>query len=291
MAIMCFGLLANLTSLMNSLFSLVPAFQELWNLWEIHCLILISLCLQVFLFLFAGSRRRSASPVLHTVLWLAYLSADTVAIFVLGHLAVHASQPGHQLMSFWAPFVLVHLGGQETITALSRQDNELWKRHLLSLVSQVGVAGYVVAKASWRDGRLKAAMVLMFISGCFKYAERTLCLYLASPEKLRSRSLSGLPENLEKLQDPKDKVKFFGSRNKFRAGEMRETLKNILIGDSSSRLLLADASIRDILTADAALNSGKGRSLAEDDLLPASSSGFGHVHGDAMSMRMWEQFW
>ncbi|KAF8671844.1 hypothetical protein HU200_049841 [Digitaria exilis] len=159
---------------MNSLFSLVPAFQELWNLWEIHCLILISLCLQVFLFLFAGSRRRSASPVLHTVLWLAYLSADTVAIFVLGHLAVHASQPGHQLMSFWAPFVLVHLGGQETITALSRQDNELWKRHLLSLVSQVGVAGYVVAKASWRDGRLKAAMVLMFISGCFKYAEHIL---------------------------------------------------------------------------------------------------------------------
>ena len=195
-------------------FSLVPAFQELWNVWEIHCLVLISLFLQVFLFLFAGLRRRSASPVLHTVVWLAYLSADSVAIFVLGHLAVYASQPGHQLMSFWAPFMLIHLGGQDTITALSRKDNELWKRHLLILASQVAVAGYVVAMVSWPDGRLMAAMVLMFLSGCFKYAERALCLYLASPEKLRSRALGGLPDKLEKLQETEDNVYPFSLGNK-----------------------------------------------------------------------------
>ena len=114
---------------------------------------------------------RNTSPVLQIVLWLAYLSADSVAIFVLGHLAVHASEPGRQLISFWAPFVLVQLGGQDTITALSMQDKELWKRHLLGLASQVVVTVYVVwPKASWPDGRLMAAMVLMFFSGCFKYA-------------------------------------------------------------------------------------------------------------------------
>ncbi|CAL4982814.1 unnamed protein product [Urochloa decumbens] len=130
-------------------------------------------------------RRCSSSRVLGTVLWLAYLSADCVAIFVLGHLAVHAEEPGHQLMSFWAPFVLVHLGGQDTITALSKQDNELWRRHLLSLVSQVAVASYVVSMATWPDHRLlRAAMVIMFLSGSLKYAERTLCLYFASPERL-----------------------------------------------------------------------------------------------------------
>jgi len=164
--------------------------------------------------------------VLHTVVWLAYLSADSVAIFVLGHLAVYASQPGHQLMSFWAPFMLIHLGGQDTITALSRKDNELWKRHLLILVSQVAVAGYVVAMVSWPDGRLMAAMVLMFLSGCFKYAERALCLYLASPEKLRSRALGGLPDKLEKLQETEDNVYPFGlgSRNKSRTKKMRKHL-------------------------------------------------------------------
>ena len=147
-------------------------------------------------------------------MWLAYLSADSVAIFVLGHLAVYASQPGHQLMSFWAPFMLIHLGGQDTITALSRKDNELCKRHLLILISQVAVAGYVVAMVSWPDGRLMAAMVLMFLSGCFKYAERALCLYLASPEKLRSRALGGLPDKLEKLQETEDNVYPFSLGNK-----------------------------------------------------------------------------
>ncbi|CAL4979666.1 unnamed protein product [Urochloa decumbens] len=166
-------------------------------MWEIHCLILVSLFLQVFLFFMAGMRKRSTSTVLRTLLWLAYLSADTVAIFVLGHLAVHASEPRHQLMSFWAPFVLVHLGGQDTMSAFSKQDNELWTRHLLSLVTQVATAGYVVAVASWSDGRLRAAMVLVFLSGLFKYGERTLCLYRASPATLRSDALHSLSGTLE----------------------------------------------------------------------------------------------
>ena len=200
----------------------MPAVQELWNTWEIHCLILVSLFLQVFLFVFAGLRRRSASPVLHTVLWLAYLSADSVAIFVLGHL--HASEPGRQVIYFWAPFMLVHLDGQDTITALSRQGNEPWKRHLLGLVSQVVVP--------------RAAMVLIFFSGCLKYAERTLCLYLASPEKLRSGALARQSETPHKLQDTEDKKGFrylvgLGSRNESRANKMKKKLDKICRGSSS----------------------------------------------------------
>jgi hypothetical protein len=54
------------------------------------------------------------------------VSADLVAVFVLGHLAVSGctSRPRHELMPFWAPFVLVHLGGQSSITAFSMQDND-----------------------------------------------------------------------------------------------------------------------------------------------------------------------
>jgi hypothetical protein len=185
------------------LLSLVPAVQELWNAWEIHCLILLSLSLQVFLFLFAGLRRRNSSRILGIVLWLAYLSADSVAVFVLGHLAVRAGEPGHQLMTFWAPFMLVHLGGQDTITAFSKQDNELWMRHLLNLVTQAVVAGYVEAKASWPDHRLRAAMVLMFLSGCIKYAERINCLYLASPARLRTGSIGTLSRTLRGLKSLK----------------------------------------------------------------------------------------
>ncbi|KAJ1255746.1 hypothetical protein BS78_K166300 [Paspalum vaginatum] len=162
--------------------SLLDAARALWNnVWEIRSMILVSLFLQVFLFLLGGMRRRSSSRFLSTLLWLAYLSVDSVAFYVLGHLAVRASEPGHQLVSFWAPFQLVHLGGQESITAFSKQDNELWLRHLLNLVTQVAVAGYVMAMTSWSDAWLRAAMVLMFLCGCFKYAERTLMLCSSDP--------------------------------------------------------------------------------------------------------------
>lgn len=84
-------------------------------------------------------------------------------------------------MLFWTPFLLLHLGGQETIAALSTEDSLLWKRHLLSLVSQVLLAIYIVTK-SWHvvsNKHLMAPMVLMFISGTIKYAERTWALMAA----------------------------------------------------------------------------------------------------------------
>ncbi|KAF7105635.1 hypothetical protein CFC21_106418 [Triticum aestivum] len=162
----------------------LQAVQELWNEWEIHCLILASFGLQIFLFFAAGMRRHSVSRILNSLIWLAYLSADSVAIFVLGHLAVHASS-SHPLLIFWAPFLLLHLGGPDTITAFSVQDNELWQRHLLGLVTQASVAGYVISISSWQDNRLLAATVLMLLCGVFKYIGRTLCLYTSRPKFLK----------------------------------------------------------------------------------------------------------
>ncbi|EMS49564.1 hypothetical protein TRIUR3_11243 [Triticum urartu] len=120
-------------------------------------------------------RRHNVSRILNSLIWLAYLSTDSVAIFVLGHLAVHANG-SHHLLIFWTPFLLLHLGGQDTITAFSMQDNELWQRHLLGLITQASVAGYIITISSWQDSRLLAATVLMFLSGVFKYIGRTFCL-------------------------------------------------------------------------------------------------------------------
>ncbi|CAN6382003.1 unnamed protein product [Urochloa humidicola] len=214
-------------------------------------------------------RRCSSSRVLGTILWLAYLSADSVAIFVLGHLAVHAEEPGHQLMSFWAPFVLVHLGGQDTITALSKQDNELWRRHLLSLVSQVAVASYVAAMASWPDHHLlRAAMVIMFLSGSIKYAERTLCLYFASPERLRSDallSLSGTLWQLTQAQGREGESSVSAARR-----SVEETLDMMSKGSISG--LGIDGSVFDIMSVDAPFNKVNTILVAGD--LPGMLTGF-----------------
>uniref|UniRef100_A0A0E0QE60 DUF4220 domain-containing protein n=1 Tax=Oryza rufipogon TaxID=4529 RepID=A0A0E0QE60_ORYRU len=107
-----------------------------------------------------------------------YVSADSLAIFVLGHLALHING----LVLFWAPFMLLHLGGQETITAFSMEDNMLWKRHLLTLATQVGLAAYVVGKQWQGDKQLLAPMVLIFISGTIKYACRTSALMFTAEQ-------------------------------------------------------------------------------------------------------------
>ncbi|KAL6654196.1 hypothetical protein ACP70R_007661 [Stipagrostis hirtigluma subsp. patula] len=175
--------------------------EYLLSEWEIQCLILVSFALQVSLFLCAGIRRRSTSRVVGVLIWLAYLSADSVAIFALGHLAVHAGGPSHQLVFLWAPFVLLHLGGQDTITAFSMQDNELWRRHLLTFAQQLALAVYDVSKSPWPDRRLLATVMLMFLSGCVKYAERTICLATARPARLMADFLDGFKDRVSSIKE------------------------------------------------------------------------------------------
>ena len=168
-----------------------------WNEWEIRVLVLTSLALQVFLLFSAGIRKRNVSALLSVLLWLAYLLADSIAIYALGYLShtrVHRGagddaqlflNRNHRIQVFWAPFLLLHLGGQDTITAFSIEDNELWKRHLLSLLSQVALAVYVFSKSRPGADILYPA-VFMFLSGILKYGERTWALKCASMDNLRS---------------------------------------------------------------------------------------------------------
>ncbi|WVZ49321.1 LOW QUALITY PROTEIN: hypothetical protein U9M48_000690, partial [Paspalum notatum var. saurae] len=187
----------------NVLACSVSNLQHWWQEWELQCLVLASFALQAFFLFAAGIRRRNMSPVLRLLLWLAYLSADYVAVFVLGHLSLEINDPRHQLVLLWAPVLLLHLGGQETITAFSMQDNELWKRHLLGLVTQVVLAVYVVAK-SWRsnNGLLVGPVALMFISGTVKYAERTWALRTATPDTIKGSRMSDLYDTMRRYQDP-----------------------------------------------------------------------------------------
>ncbi|XBI60637.1 hypothetical protein VPH35_041547 [Triticum aestivum] len=168
---------------------------RLWNDWEVQILVLVSFMLQLVLLIFARMRRRKISIVPRTLLWLAYLLADSIAIYILGHMSFYGKSYGHQqLMAFWAPFLLVHLGGQDNITAYFIEDSQLWPRHLLSFVVQsVGVA-YVLYKYAAGNWTLVTAATLIFVSGVLKYRERIWALKSSSLENmskfLDSRKLS-----------------------------------------------------------------------------------------------------
>ncbi|XP_039169432.1 putative disease resistance RPP13-like protein 2 [Eucalyptus grandis] len=129
-------------------------FRELWEEWELRGLVLLSLTLQILLICMGNRRKYIHSALLRAFVWLAYLMADSVAIYALGiitnkltKLNSQSVDADTQLNAFWAPFLLLHLGGPDTITAYALEDNELWLRHLLALVTQAGVTFYIFLMA------------------------------------------------------------------------------------------------------------------------------------------------
>ncbi|XBJ28087.1 hypothetical protein VPH35_005243 [Triticum aestivum] len=146
----------------------------------------------------AELRRRIDSGVLRAFVWSAYMMADATAIYVLGHMSVMSRSPEHELVAFWAPFLLLHLGGQDNITAYSIEDNKLWLRHLQTLAVQVAAATYVVyASSILTSGLLRAATMLMFVVGVAKYGERVWALKCAGKLRFHDVDKHALEEVVE----------------------------------------------------------------------------------------------
>nr|CAE04180.2 OSJNBa0029C04.11 [Oryza sativa Japonica Group] len=153
------------------------------------------LALQVILLLLAGTRRRKVL-VPKIILWIAYQLADSTAIYALGNLSFGSvAIEEHRLAAFWAPFLLLHLGGPDNITAYALEDNKLWLRHALNLIFQVIGACYVVYKhiIVRREATiLRVATGLISAVGVVKYCERTWALYRSN--------FSSIGSSLEELQ-------------------------------------------------------------------------------------------
>ncbi|KQK05609.1 uncharacterized protein LOC100822318 [Brachypodium distachyon] len=167
--------------------------------WEIRLAVLISLLLQVLLIFVAPVRRRSSSSVPRFIVWSCYLLADWVADLALGLLlnnlgnigggsstavgetSVESGTTSPIIFAFWAPFLLLHLGGPDTITSYSLADNELWIRHLVGLLFELTAAA-IIFFCALRGNPMILATVLMFVVGIVKYGERTYSLYFASVE-------------------------------------------------------------------------------------------------------------
>ncbi|XP_043720705.1 uncharacterized protein LOC122668174 [Telopea speciosissima] len=104
--------------------------KNFWNKWELEISILLSLLLQIILGLTANLRKRRSSKLVAFVLWMAYLAADWVATFYLGIISSILNDSRHQwynpdFLAFWTPFLLLHLGGPDTITAFSLEHSVL----------------------------------------------------------------------------------------------------------------------------------------------------------------------
>ncbi|KAI5331045.1 hypothetical protein L3X38_021171 [Prunus dulcis] len=157
---------------------------KIWDEWNLRGSILLSLALQIFLFFFAPLRQKCRSKLIVGLIWLAYLLSDWVAAVAIGVITKSQGDPcdsgkNKDLLAFWASFLLVHLGGPDTITSFALEDNEFWLRHLIQLILQVLAAAYSFYM-TLLENKLWFPTVLVFVVGTIKFGERTCALYLAS---------------------------------------------------------------------------------------------------------------
>ncbi|KZV55199.1 hypothetical protein F511_12786 [Dorcoceras hygrometricum] len=224
--------------------------KKIWDLWELRSFLILSLSLQTILIVLSPLRKRTKNDWIFLTLWSAYLLADWAANFAVG--IISNSQGDNRdcrnkngnidadLLAFWAPFLLVHLGGPDTISAFSLEDNELWLRHLASLLFQSVAAIYVFLQ-SLPTNRLWMPTIFIFIDGLIKYAERTLSLYRASfrrfkdsmlkpadpgpnyaklMDEYRSMKEANLPTRIETIKEPERGTK---SVDRVKEGELTDT--------------------------------------------------------------------
>jgi hypothetical protein len=114
---------------------------EWWDEWQLRALVLASLFVYYILNFSFTVRCLPRLRRLRVVIWIAYIGSDALAIFALATLFNRHKQQtvtattGRALEVMWVPIILIHLGGHPTISAYSLEDNELWKRHVLTFVS------------------------------------------------------------------------------------------------------------------------------------------------------------
>ncbi|KAI8537826.1 hypothetical protein RHMOL_Rhmol09G0053900 [Rhododendron molle] len=188
-----------------------PSWRNLWKEWQLQGLVLLSLTAQIVLVIFGNRRKYIAKTWIQAIVWSSYLLADSVATMAIGILSnnvaevywngnsnAHASD--YELMAFWAPFLLLHMGGMDTVTAFSLEDNELWMRHFFTVIIQAVTTVYILLMSWSTSSHLSPPYIVVFFVGLVKYCERVWALFSASEKRFRD-SIPEIPTSESKIME------------------------------------------------------------------------------------------
>ena len=136
-------------------------------------------------------------------MWFCYLMVDSVATIALGVISSKNHNFGNnnpkvhnELTAFCAPFMLLHLGSQDIITAFAIQDNQLWLRHFLALVVQSWVTFYIF-NTSLKGNWLSLLTIHMILVGFIKYIERIWVMQSANKPPIDADEIPPLLQTAE----------------------------------------------------------------------------------------------
>ncbi|KAI8537818.1 hypothetical protein RHMOL_Rhmol09G0053300 [Rhododendron molle] len=124
------------------------------------------------------------------------LSNNVAEVYWKGNSNALASD--YELMVFWAPFLLLHMGGMDTITAFSLEDNELWMRHFFSVIIQAVTTMYILLMLWSMSSHLSPMFIVVFFVGLVKYCQRVWALFSASEKRFRD-SIPEIPTSESKI--------------------------------------------------------------------------------------------
>nr|XP_023881753.1 uncharacterized protein LOC111994128 [Quercus suber] len=180
--------------------------RKVWDKWNIRNFFIISILVQILSLFTATLRKKTSNKWVIRAIWAGYLLADWAANFAVNLIFDREEKYTDTvddtglLLVLWTPFLLSLLGGQDRITSLAVEDNEMRPRHLIWLILQVFTTCFVCIQ-SLHQNRLWIPTLLLLLAGTIKYAERTASLYLASLDSLGISLLRepGPGPNYEKL--------------------------------------------------------------------------------------------
>jgi len=176
-----------------------------WSEWGFRIAVVSSLGANLVVGILSGTRRRSAprwlwallGEVAKLVVWLAYQVAEAATTSALGSLSLcgsDASEEEKQVVAFWAPFLLLHLGGPDNLTAYALEDNKISNRKWLEIVVRILGVIYTIYNNTHRGGRswalLLAASVVMLVAGVVRYVERAYALRKANLDSMQEDASS-----------------------------------------------------------------------------------------------------
>ncbi|KAI4312897.1 hypothetical protein MLD38_037687 [Melastoma candidum] len=157
----------------------VASLLDMWIVWNIRGLMILSLSMQLLLAIISPVRRKTSNRWVILMIWAIYFLSDWAAIFAFGLISnarlknpTSPQQVDQDLLAFWPAFLLIHLGGPDSITAYALEDNTLWMRHLVGLVVQILAFLNILVK-TLPYNKLRVPTILIAIAGTIKYGERT----------------------------------------------------------------------------------------------------------------------
>ncbi|XAR69107.1 hypothetical protein NMG60_11000576 [Bertholletia excelsa] len=177
------------------------------KLWDIRLLVLLSLSLQIILWLLGNRRRYTPSRWINLVVWSAYSLADVVPSVALAKLSqaqvnesICNATVTNPFWELWAPLLLLHLGGPDTIAAFSLEDHRFWNRRLFFLGAQASLAVHVIFGFQ-RNSKPSIVSIAAFVAGFIKSGTRLWVLKSVSSDKSGNVVPSfGMLSDFSKLQ-------------------------------------------------------------------------------------------